>query len=264
MVVIYEVYDTLRDKVAGPTEAAFRHAQQIVSAERTLGLYWERDIQRAFLHIDWFIAFWNIFYGTIHFVMPVVALILLYRKMPARYVRWRNTLVLMFGIAILSFWAWPLMPPRIMPAHYGFVDTAAHYFNVGPEVPVKFIVNGHACSLPTPHCQPDHKAMASFGNLYAAMPSFHVGWSTWSVLALWPLVRRRWAKALLATYPFVILFCIIVTANHWFLDAAGGWAVLGLGYGGARMIERASAAWHRSRSSPGTLSRAGPTEPAGV
>ena len=264
MVVIYEAYDTLRDKVAGLTEAAFRHAKQIVSAERTLGLYWERDIQRAFLHIDWFIAFWNVFYGTVHFVIPVVALVWMYHKMPARYVRWRNTLVFMFGIAILTFWLYPLMPPRIMPAHYGFVDTAAHYFNVGPEVPVKFTLNGHPCSPPTPHCQPDDKAMDSFGNLYAAMPSFHIGWSTWSVLALWPLVRRRWGKALLAAYPLVILFCIVVTGNHWFLDAAGGWAVLGLGYCSARLLEQASGAWHRSRGSPRTLSRAGPSEPAGV
>lgn len=96
------------------------------------------------------------------------------------------------------------------------------------------------------------------------MPSFHIGWSTWSVRALWPLVRRRWGKALLAACPLVILFCIVVTGNHWFLDAAGGWAVLGLGYCAARLLEQASAAWHRSRGSPRTLSRAEPTEPAGV
>jgi len=59
---------------------------------------------------------------------------------------------LMFGIAILTFWLYPLMPPRLMPARYGFVDTAAHYFNVGPEVPVKFAAHGRPCTLPAPHC----------------------------------------------------------------------------------------------------------------
>ena len=49
-------------------------------------------------------AFWNIYYGTIHFVMPVVALVWLYRKAPARYVRWRNTMVLMLAISIVVFW----------------------------------------------------------------------------------------------------------------------------------------------------------------
>ena len=43
-------------------------------------------------------AFWNIYYGTVHFVLPVVTLVWLYRAMPACYVRWRNTLVLMWAI----------------------------------------------------------------------------------------------------------------------------------------------------------------------
>jgi PAP2 superfamily len=228
---IYFSYDLLRDHVAGPTHIAFQHAKQIVAAERWLGIYGERSVQQAFLHVDWFIAFWNIFYGTIHFVMPVVALVWLYRKAPARYVRWRNTLVLMFGLAILSFWQYPLMPPRVMPARYGFVDTAAEYYNFGPQVRVKFQPNG----------QPSHESIEQFGNLYAAMPSFHVGWSTWVLGALWPLARRRWARALLVVYVLAVLFCITVTANHWLLDAAGGWAVLGLGYTGARLIELGAA-----------------------
>jgi PAP2 superfamily len=226
---IYLSYDTLRSHVAGPTHIAFQHARQIVSAERFLHIYWERDIQRAFLHVDWFIAFWNIYYGTIHFVMPVIALVWLYLRFPARYVRWRTTLALMFGLAVLGFWLYPLMPPRVTPARYGFVDTAAEYYNFGPQVRVRFDAHG----------QPTHEAAEQFGNLYAAMPSFHVGWSTWVAFALWPVVRRKWAKLLLVLYPVTILFCITVTANHWLLDAAGGWVVLGLGYLGARGIEAA-------------------------
>jgi hypothetical protein len=83
------------------------------------------------------------------------------------------------------------------------------------------------------------------------MPSFHVGWSTWAVLAVWPLVRRRWVKALLVVYPLTILFCITVTANHWLLDAVGGWIVLGLGYAGASAIGAALSA-RRARRAPDT------------
>jgi hypothetical protein len=239
-VVIYEAYDTLRSHVAGPTHIAFAHAKQIISAERFLHLYWERDIQRAFLHVDWFIAFWNIYYGTIHFVMPVIALVWLYRKAPARYVLWRNTLGLMFALAVLGFWVYPLMPPRVMPPRYGFVDTAAQYYNFGPQVRVRFDAHG----------QPTHEAAEQFGNLYAAMPSFHVGWSTWVILAIWPLVRRRWVKLLLVAYPLTILFCITVTANHWLLDAVGGWVVLALGYAGACAINAGLAARRSRRAQP--------------
>jgi hypothetical protein len=237
MVGLYQLYDFGREQATGTTADAFRNAKDIVSAQRFLGIYWEKGIQQAFLSADWFIAFWNIYYGTVHFILPVLALVLLYRKLPARYVRWRNTLVLMWAIAVITFFVYPLMPPRLMPPRFGFVDTAAEYFNFGPQVKVELGPDG----------QPTAKALAQYGNPYAAMPSFHVGWSTWSVLALWPLVRRRWLRMLLALYPLTIIFCIVVTANHWLLDAVGGWVVLGLGYAGALAIEAALTVWRRRR-----------------
>ncbi len=225
---IYLLYDWLRDQAVGTSAAALRNARQIVDAEKFLGLYHERTVQQAFVSVDWFMAFWNIYYGTIHFVMPVITLVWLYRKAPVRYVRWRNTIVSMLAISLVVFWAYPLMPPRLMPAGSGFVDTAARFFNFGPQVHVRFGPGG----------QPTPAAIREFGNLFAAMPSLHVGWSTWSALALWPLIRRPWVKVLLALYPVSIVFCIVVTANHWILDAVGGWVVLGAGYLCALGVER--------------------------
>jgi membrane-associated phospholipid phosphatase len=245
--VIYLVYDWLRDKTVGTTSDAFRNARQVVRAEKFLGLYHERSIEQAFVSADWFMAFWNIYYGTIHFVMPVIALVWMYRKAPVRYVRWRNTIVLMLGFSLLAFWLYPLMPPRLMPSSYGFVDAAAQFFNFGPQVHVHLGPDG----------QPTAAAVHAFGNLYAAMPSLHVGWSTWCLLALWPLVRRPWAKVLLALYPVSIFFCIVVTANHWILDAVGGWVVLALGFLGALGIERVQARWGRARRA-----QAGGAEPS--
>jgi membrane-associated phospholipid phosphatase len=232
MIVLYRLYDFGRDQTVGTTADAFANARDIVSAERFLGIYWERPIQQAFLNADWFMAFWNIYYGTVHFVLPVVTLVWLYRKLPARYVRWRNTLVSMWAIAVLTFFLYPLMPPRLMPARYDFVDTAAEYYNFGPQVKVEFGRDG----------QPTERALAQYGNPFAAMPSFHVGWSTWCLLALWPLLRRRWLRALLIAYVFGVLFCITVTGNHWLLDAVGGWIVLALGYASAVAIDRIGAA----------------------
>jgi PAP2 superfamily len=246
-VVVFLVYDWIRDHVAGTTAAAFRNAKQIVAAQEFLGLYHERTIQEAFLSVDWFIAFWNIFYGTIHFVMPVVALVVLYVKAPARYRRWRNVMVFMLGFGLIGFWLYPLMPPRLMPPRYGFVDTAAEYFNFGPQVRVTLDADG----------QPSAAAVRTYGNLFAAMPSLHVAWSTWCVFALWPLVRRRILRVLLLLYPLAMLFCIVVTANHWILDAAGGWAVLALAYGAAVcaewVVRRTTTARARTRRPGGTV-----------
>jgi membrane-associated phospholipid phosphatase len=225
---VYFGYDALREKVSGTTVDALLHAKEIVDAERFFGIYQEHRVQQAFL--DWhpFISFWNIYYGTIHFVMPVIALVAMYRKMPARYVRWRNTLLFMLGFALIGFWLYPLTPPRLMPAHYGFVDTAAEFYNFGPQQRIALDSAG----------QPTAAAKAAFGNLYAAMPSLHVGWATWSVLALLPLVRRWWLKILLCCYPLFTIFAIVVTGNHWLLDAVGGWVVLALGYAAATLCER--------------------------
>lgn len=227
MIVLYRLYDLGREKAVGTTADAFANAKDIIAAEKALGIYWERSIQQAFLNIDWFIAFWNIYYGTVHFVLPVVTLVWLYRKAPARYVRWRNTLLAMWVIAVLMFFVYPLMPPRLMPARFDYVDTAAEYFNFGPQVTVEFGPDG----------QPTEEALAQYGNPYAAMPSFHIGWSSWSLLALWPMIRRKWVRGVLVAYVLGVLFCITVTANHWLLDAVGGLAVLGLGYSCARGVE---------------------------
>ena len=232
-VVAYEVFEYTRDHVMGPTSAALRHAERLVDIERALGLYREHNIQQAFVGWPRFMAVWNLYYGTIHFVAPVVALIVLYRKAPARYLRWRNALIVMQLTALAVFIALPLMPPRLMPPRFGFVDGAAHYFNFGPQVAVRFGPNG----------TPDPAAVKAFGNLYAAMPSLHVGWATWSALALLPLVRRMWAKALLLAYPFVTLFAVVVSGNHWILDGVGGWIVLTIGWVVVVTIEQ----WRRNR-----------------
>ena len=80
------------------------------------------------------------------------------------------------------------------------------------------------------HGVPTAASRAAFGNLFAAMPSLHVGWSTWSALAILPVLRRRGLQALVLLYPLITAFAIVVTANHWILDAVGGWVALGLAW----------------------------------
>ncbi len=216
---LYVGYDELRSRVAGSGRVALDHAYDIVRWERALGIYQEHRIQQAFIGGSAFISFWNIYYGTIHFVMPVVALVTLWRRTPERYVVWRNILLVMLALGLLAFWAYPLMPPRLMPPRYGFVDTAAEFFNFGPQQRVVLV-----------HGVPDSASLAAFGNLFAAMPSLHVGWSTWSALALLSVVRTRWVRVLIVLDPLATTFGIVVTANHWILDAVGGLLALGIAW----------------------------------
>ena len=133
-----------------------------------------------------------------------------------------------------------------MPARYGFVDTAADFFNFGPQVRVHLDAERSAVG---------RSRSATYGNLFAAMPSLHVGWSTWSALAvLAAAAPHRGRRSLWALYPVSIFFCIVVTANHWILDAVGGWVVLGLGYlgalGGSKRLPSAPVARALGRTAP--------------
>ena len=220
VLVFYGVYSAVRNtqgSAAVSAEHAFNNATQIIRAEEWLAIFVEEPIQEAFLDARWFIQFWNVFYGTAHFAVTAFALIWCFRRLPERYARWRNTLAWMTGLALIGFALYPLMPPRLLPASYGFVDT------------LKDI--GGLWSF-------DSGAMAKVSNQYAAMPSLHIGWSTWSACVLWQLFPRRTVRVLAVTYPFLTTFCIVVTGNHYLLDAAGGLVVFGAGWFVSGVVER--------------------------
>ena len=232
--LFYGVYSWTRNqfgsnKIAadGVPEQAFTNADRLISLERSIGLYHEETVQQWFLPYQWFIQFWNVYYGTLHFAVTLGVFVLLYLRRPDVFPQWRNTLAAMTSLAIVGFAWFPLMPPRLLdepcpatsPGSYGgaclhpertfgFVDTLAEY--------------GGPWSF-------DSDAMASISNQYAAMPSLHIGWSTWCVIAVWPLLRRRWSKTAMILYPAATLFCIVVTGNHYWIDGIGGLIVLGFG-----------------------------------
>jgi hypothetical protein len=208
------VYEWTSEKAAGAHAVAAGHARQIVHAERTVGIFREHAIQQWFLPHRLLIEASDLFYSTVHFVLPVITLVWLFRRFPERYVRWRNALAWMTALGLIGFIAFPLLPPRFLPSSFGFVDTLNVIGGIGSW---------------------DSALMKDAGNLYAAMPSLHIAWALWCVFALVPVVRRRWIKALLIIHPFVTLFTIVVTANHYFLDAAGGVVVFGLGVAIARL-----------------------------
>ena len=211
VLAFYVVYSVIRNTGASTAgrEHAFTNAKRVIEVERLLGLYHEETLQDLFLPMQWFIRFWNVYYGSFHFIVTTAALVWCFRRMHERYPLWRNTLAFTTALALIGFAFFPLMPPRLLPASYGFVDTLAEY--------------GGLWSF-------DSGTMKQISNQYAAMPSLHFGWALWSSCMLWPAARQRWARALLVAYPVLTLFSILVTANHFWIDAAAGALVFGAGY----------------------------------
>lgn len=253
----YLVYSAVRNEfgsAAVGAETALDHARRVIDIEAALRLYHEETIQSwfvaatptgldyAFSGAQQFLQFWNVFYGTFHFAVTAGALIWMFLRFPAQYPTWRNTLAFTTALALVGFALFPLMPPRLLAdvglygggaLEYQYVDTLA-------EV-------GGLWSF-------DSGTMQAVSNQYAAMPSLHFGWSTWCFFVLYPRVRRRWVRVLVGLYPLATLWAIVVTANHYWLDAAGGAVTLGVGYVLGRGLARATARRREIR----TLTRTDP------
>lgn len=217
ILVFYVAYSAVRNIHGGelPPPHAFDHARQIMSLERHLGIYHEQTIQQWALHFRPLILFANYFYGSFHFIVTIFAAVFLYRHHTDAFPRFRNTLAVTTAIALIGFTLYPLAPPRMFP---GFVDTllkdpAIWSFNSG--------------------------GMQTVSNQYAAMPSVHIAWAAWCALALGPRLKNRTASVLAWCYPLITLVVIVITANHYILDAVAGVVILGIGWIAANRLTRA-------------------------
>jgi len=220
----YVVYSAIRNIHGGSAAPphAFDHARQIMSLEHHLGIFHEETIQRLALHWRPLILGANYYYGSFHFIVTIFAGVYLFRNFTDDYPRYRNTLAIATALALVGFTLYPLAPPRMFP---GFVDT--------------LLKDPAFWSF-------DSGGVQKVSNQFAAMPSVHIAWSGWCALVLGPRLKNKTAAALAWAYPVVTVFVIVITANHYILDAVGGVVVLAIG-------------WFLS----GSFTRAGRLRPAG-
>lgn len=218
---VYAIYDELRAAASGTVASGLAHARQIVSVERATGLNIEHAVQQATLHLPWLVGLCNVCYSATHLAGPPIVLVLLYLRAPERYRRWRNVFLVMLGLSLLSFWLYPLLPPRLVPGGPHLTDTSASYFNVDRFPGAGVVTAATRSSAPQ---------ISPFTNPMAATPSLHVGWAVWAALAVWPVLRRRWTRWLVALYPLAMIASVVVTGNHWLLDVVGGFAVVAAAY----------------------------------
>jgi hypothetical protein len=209
----YVLYTAVRDLRGERPVSVFQattNAHRVIRFERWFGLFHEANIQHWALHYRELIRLCDDYYGTIHFVAVVGVLLLLFFRYPYRFRLWRNTLAITTGLALIGFSFFPLMPPRLLPPGYHFVDTlkvvgGLWNFSEGP--------------------------VSDVSNQYAAMPSLHIGWALWCGIAIYVCARRRWVRLLGLAYPIGTLVVIVGTANHFILDAVGGVLILALAFG---------------------------------
>ena len=135
--------------------------------------------------------------------------------------------VVSMGLALIGYTLYPTAPPRMFP-QYGFVDTINDFSNVNHDSALAKI----------------------FINPYAAVPSMHCAFAL-MIGGTGVMVPQWVAKAFWAAWPLLIPWVVIVTANHYWADAALGWMVaVTSALVAARLLARARPeAWSCARRS---------------
>jgi hypothetical protein len=224
----YLVYSLVRNRFGSASVApavAFENARGIIRLERSVGLFFEHELQA--LALNWRPVVWlsNVFYATLHFVVTAGVLAWLFIRFPASYRLWRNTLAITTASAIVGFSVFPVMPPRLL------ADCGPYGACAGPALVDTIAEIGGLWTF-------DSAAIESTSNQYAAVPSLHFAWSLWCAVVVVSRYRHHLGRAIAASYPVVTLFVVLVTANHYWLDAVFGALTLVVGAAVAGLIER--------------------------
>jgi hypothetical protein len=195
------LYSLVRGRTDDRVEAAFDNAEQVISLERWLGIFIEADVQRFALRgesvVDLvnaiYISYWPIVFGALAWLLL---------RHPSRYPLYRNALLASGALSLVVFSLYPLAPPRFLP-EYGFVDTIASESEGYRSFNASALVNE-----------------------YAAMPSLHFGWVLLLAIAVVALVPNRAVRAVAVAVPVLMLAAIVLTGNHYLIDAAVGGVIV--------------------------------------
>ncbi|MFB7243243.1 hypothetical protein CW362_33250 [Streptomyces populi] len=210
---VYAAYTAGRLLARGDTGGAVDHGLEILRIEKALHINAEHPLNRLFTREAWLGVPADFGYASLHYVVTPAILIWLFRSRSVRYRAARTWLWTSTFIGLIGFTLLPTCPPRLLSPEHGFVDTMAQYSNYGWW--------GAEASAP--------RGMGGMTNQYAAMPSLHVGWALWCGVMLWRHGRTPAARVAAVAYPLFTTIVVMGTANHYFLDAVAGAAVMGAG-----------------------------------
>jgi membrane-associated phospholipid phosphatase len=195
-------YTFVRGVVDSERALAFANGREVIDFEQATHTFFEPSLQTFFLPAQWVIDFANQVYLNAQFSIAIGFLLWLYLFRNESYYFVRNMFVVAMGIALVGYVAYPTAPPRMFPQH-GFVDTLNAYSDVG-----------HDSSL-----------AKIFINPYAAVPSMHCAFAMMIGGTGVILCRHWYSKAFWGFWPLLVAWVTIVTANHYWVDAALGWLV---------------------------------------
>jgi hypothetical protein len=200
--------------------AAFASARDLVSFEDAIGTLIEADVQSWAQGNEWAgeVARWG--YANLHFKGSVLALLVVFFGYRASYGFVRNTVIAAMAISVLSYWLYPVAPPRFLP-ELGLDGSTA--------------VTGNNAMLSDPY--------NPLFNPVAAVPSMHVGLAIIFSWSLAFLVPWRPLKAVLFAYPLLMTYVVVASGNHFWIDALFGVFAAAAAAGIATLLGRVNPDW---------------------
>ncbi|MCC7362922.1 MAG: phosphatase PAP2 family protein [Dehalococcoidia bacterium] len=185
-------YTTARRLIEGSYADAHANAMRVLDFERGLGLHFEPGFQAWLTQTEVGMRAMNDVYSFAYLPAIGAALLWLYARDQRAFRVLRNALGLSTLIALATIAALPVAPPRLVPEAEMF-DTV--------------VVLGR-----------EH----SFANEYAAIPSFHVGWTALAGYAV-SLTLTGWQRVAMAWLPGLAMLVIVIgTGNHYWIDGVVG------------------------------------------
>ena len=212
----FGAYEALRLAMTPNWAQAFTNANRIEYVEQALGFAWEQSLQRAFLALPNLVAALNLFYFVGHFLFTAVFFFWLYHHSRDGFRSFRDGFLAATAIAVVIHWLYPTAPPRL--AGVGLQDTL-------------LVLSG--IDIGSPHS-------AALSNPVAAVPSLHAAYALGVGIGMIRYAHSHLLRLAGAVYPPLVVLTILVTGNHFVLDAVAGMAVLGVGFWLARGLRRRS------------------------
>jgi succinate dehydrogenase flavin-adding protein (antitoxin of CptAB toxin-antitoxin module) len=209
VLALYAAYSLTQGNLAKTQLEAFQNTYHVIDLEKYLHIFWELNIQSWFLRQSILIHLANDVYSFLFYPSLVIFAIWSYNYHHKQYLTARNVFLVSAAIGLFCFAFYPVAPPRMLTS-LGFVDTLTRY-----EVIVRY-----------------SSAIPSFlVNQYAAMPSFHFGWTLLVGICTSVIGKSLWLKLIGALLPLLMFISILATGNHFILDAATGAIVIMSAYG---------------------------------
>ena len=201
-VALYGAYELVRGLGGEDWGAARLHTADIVALERSLGIFWERGVQDVSLAVPGLARILGVLYVALHFAGTIAFLAWVHQRRPHAFALVRTTLVAATGFALVGYLVYPAAPPRL--AGIGFADIVSDKGGINLSSDL----------------------LGALYNPIAAVPSLHFGYALLVGAGLFALASSRSLRVAGALYPLLMLYVIVATGNHFFVDALIGGVVV--------------------------------------